>query len=315
MAAGDFADLQLNLARLTGRPTAADLDDDLYLAKQVINEAYLECYQPPEGGCPPWARYPEGLQFAAPVTATIGVTQGSKIFTGYTPATSKVGSVVRIGNNWYTYAGLDGSDQKLVEPVQEATGSTVATFYHNSYPLSAALVQVMQSPVLLGFGPLSPFGSKQEQIIHQASFRGDFVPAQGAGFSPQAIGWGWGGMAFDVGQPMYYRADAATLLATAAYATRFVVYPLPSQICTVTLEAHWLPTSLSADADLPRMPAAKIYELLLPIAREKWALTFKKYAGDNKDALVMAADRARRQLALLANPQQDRPQRVRARFT
>ena len=315
MAAGDFADLQLNLARLAGRQLAADLDDDLTLAKQVINEAYLECYQPPEGGCPPWAKYPEGLQYAAPATATIGVTQGSKVFTGYAPAATKAGSRVKIGTSWYTYAGLDGSSQKLVEPVAEVTGSAVATFYHDSYPLTADLVKVLSAPILLGFGPLSPFASRREQNMHQSSFRGDFVPAAGAGSIPESIGWGWGAMAFDAGRPLYYRVESTTLLASAAYATRLMVYPLPDQLCTVTLEAHWLPTPLSADGDVPRIPAARVNELLLPIARAIWALAYRKYAGENVNALVAAADKARAQLKLLSNVQEDRPQRIRARYT
>lgn len=315
MAAGDFADLQLNLARLSGFDTAAELARDLYLAKQCINEVYLECYAPNDDGVrPPWAVLSKGIQFAAPVTTTIGVTQGSTTFTGYSPSATKIGSIVQIGSNFYTYAGSTGGSQKFVEPVLESTGSLSATFFHNSYPLDASIVQVLKAPELIGVGPLSPFLDRHEMLAYRACFRGDFVPEAGGGYDPSPS-WSWSGTTYNSGQPEFYLATGATLLTDAAYACRFVVYPLPDRLCDVFLQAHYLPTSLDADADVPRMPAAKVIEILLPLVREKWALEYHRYTGENIDRLVNAANRARRHLQDFATEQADRPQQIRARYT
>lgn len=314
MATGDFGDLQLSLARLSGRPTADDLDDDLDLAKQVINEAYLECYLPVDGVRPPWAKKPFGVRFRAPVTAPIGVTQGSKVFTGYTPQTDTPGSVVRIGQRFYTYAGLNGSNQEFVEPVIEETGTVSATFYHNSHPLDAKAVQVHGAPELLDFGPLSPMNSRREELFHRASFSDDFQPSAGSGGQGHGFNWGWAGATYEIGQPEFYRADAASLLPDSAYAVRFVVYPVPDRICAISFEAWFLPSRLVNSTDLPRMPGDKVMELLLPIARFEWAATYKKYAGDNLDGLALKAKQARAQLRTLCTTQTHRPTRFNVKY-
>lgn len=314
MAAGDFADLQLQLARLSGRSTAADLDDDLYLAQQVINEAYLECYAPVDGHYPAWAKRPFGLRFRAPVSQTIGVTKGSKVFTGYTPATDTPGSVVKIGSNFYTYAGLNGSAQEFIEPCAEETGSITAIFYHNAFALDVSIVRVLGAPELLGFGPLSPILDRAQELAHRSAFIGDFVPAPASAAMPSGITWGWGGAGYEIGQPNFYRIDAGALLVANPYACRFMVYPVPDRISTVTLDANFLPASLAADADVPRLPAGKILELLLPIARFEWGITYKRYAGDNKQGLATKADKARRQLMNLDTPQAHRPTKIHPKY-
>jgi hypothetical protein len=315
MAAGDFADLQLHLARLAGRPTAADLDDDLELAKQVINEVYLECYAPIDGVRPPWARRPFGFFFSAPTTQTITVTKGSKVFTGYAPSATTAGSLVKVGSNYYTYAGQNGANHEFVEPVIEATGSTSATFYHNSLPMDARIVQVLGNPELFGFGPLSPIADDNELLLHRASFSGDFEPAPGSGgYQSSGLTWGWGGASYEVGFPRHFRADARPFFANSAYAVRFVVYPLPDRDCTGNFMAWFIPARLSANADVPRLPADLTLEVLLPIARYEWAATYKKYAGENIDLLREKAAKARVQLRNLTLVQANQPVRIRPKY-
>ncbi|MDP1581211.1 MAG: hypothetical protein Q8M02_13130 [Candidatus Didemnitutus sp.] len=304
MAAGDFDDLLLNLARLSGRPTATDLDDDLDLAMQVINEGLLECYAPIDGRRPPWAKRSFGVRFLAPVEVSIGVTQGSNVFTGTTPSVSTVGSVVRIGTTFYTYAGLNGANQEFVEPFNNATGTVGATFYHNSIPLDASVVEVMDAPELQGHGPLSPLSGQRDELLLRASFASDFG----------GVSWITGGASYETGRPLFYRADAGALLASAAYAVRFVVYPLPDRAAVVNLTTYVLPGRITSGSTLPRMPADKVLEILLPIIRFEWAITYKKYAGENTEGLRMKADKARTQLRLLCSPQTNTPTRIRPRF-
>lgn len=314
MPAGDFADLQLNLARLSGRPTANDLDDDLELAKQVINEVYLECYAPIDGVRPPWARRLFGFAFRAPVEQTIGVTQGSKVFTGYAPNGDSIGSIVKVGEFYYTYAGVNGANHEFVEPMQAATGNVSATFYHNSTPIDSRIVQVLGSPELFGFGPLSPIADRGELLRHRASFDNDFEPAPGGGGYPSGLNWSWGGSSYEVGMPQYYAANASPLLTSAAYQVRFSVYPLPDRACGGSFEAWFIPARLSSGADMPRLPADLVLEVLLPILRFEWAATYKKYAGENVEGLRMKADKARAHLRSLATVQAQTPTRIRPRF-
>lgn len=90
---------------------------------------------------------------------------------------------------------------------------------------------------------------------------------------------------------------------------RFIVYPLPEQSYGIRLEGYVLPTPLSADADVPVLPSAKILELLLPLAREKLALNSsnRRYTGPNIEYLTLEANRARAQLTLLCRSQRDIP--------
>lgn len=110
MASGDFADLKLQLARLAGRAAVSEmLAGDQALAGQCVNETLLDCYMNPGGRRPRWAMNMFGLQLGVPITRTIGVTQGSKVFTGYAAPEARIGSCVQVGSSWYTLAGQVGA--------------------------------------------------------------------------------------------------------------------------------------------------------------------------------------------------------------
>ena len=309
MASGDFADLQLQLAYMSGRTAVAGLDaGDLALAKQCVNEAYLDCYMNPGGARPGWALQNLGLQFRATITTNLGVTQGSTTVTGYTFNTDQVGSTVKIGNNYYTYAGLSGASEKLVEPCLEATATYSVTIYHNSYPLAAAVIEVEADPVVVGWGILSPMNSRGEQTRWQQILYGDFTPHAGGG-AYMTGGYWPGGLNYPTGTPLYYRIENGPLVGGNAIKCLFIVEPMPTALTSVQFSAWVAPTELSADADVPVLPAALSTRILLPLCRERWALIYKKYTGDNQEALVREASVARTILNSMSGGQRNRPVR------
>lgn len=279
MAAGDFLDIQNQLAKLAGRPTAADLDDDLDLCKQVINEAYLECYLMPDGTRPPWARLPIALQYRAPVGATLGVTLGSKVITGYAFTTDQVGSTVAIGTNRYRYAGLNGSSHEFLEPVTETTGNYAATVYHDQQPMGASQVDIIGKPELKNSGLLAPMSNRETETMYRSNHRGDFHPAAGAGYYGAGNG-SYFGMNFESGKPLYFRVESGSMRLGAAIQERLCIYPAPAQIETVTFDANIVPTELSGDADRPLLKGDLVTRILLPIARAEWASIYKKFAAE-----------------------------------
>lgn len=304
MAAGDFADLQLQLAKLAGRPTAADLDDDLDLCKQVINEAYLGCYMLPDGTRPPWARMPFGLHYAAPATANLVLTQGSVVFTGMTPGATKIGSSIVIGQNVYTYAGLNGANEELVEPFQEASGTYAATLYHDSQPVSARAVDIVGNPQRIGYGPLSPMSDRETWLMYRSKVRGDFAPAAGQG-SINVNAMAFGGIAYNSGGALFYFLDSSSLLASASIQHRMCLCPGPAAATTVRFDATVTPVELSADADVPKLVGNLVTRILLPIARAEWVGTYKKFAGspETKAAIMRHGAEARSLLLTLGTPQ------------
>lgn len=310
MASGDFADLQLQLAYMSGRQAVSGLDaGDLALAKQCINEAYLDCYMNPGGTRPRWALQSLGIQFRAPISTTLGVTQGSTTVTGYSFPTDTVGSIVQIGSSYYTYAGLSGSTEKLVEPVLEATATYAVTIYHNCYPLSAAIIEVEGDPLVLGWGILTPMNSRGEQARWQQILYGDFTPHAGGG-AYMTGGYWPGGLNYPTGTPLYYRVENGPLIGGNAIKCLFIIEPMPTAITTVQLQAWVVPTELSGDTDVPVLPAALSTRILLPLCRERWALIYKKYTGDNQQALVRKAGIAREILNRMSGGQRQRPVRT-----
>ena len=290
MAAGDFASLQLNLANLAGRSLAADLDDDLALCKQVINEAYFECYAPVDGVRPRWARLPIGAFLFGPRSADLTMVQGSVTFTGALPGTAALylGSVVKIGSGFYNLT----SATTLAQPFMEASGVYPSTVYGNAVVLAAGVLEVI-SVESFGWGPLSP-SSKEEILLHRSNFRGDFHAEAGEGhsFSHNLPG----GTAWQIGTPKFYYVDSDLLTATGDVGKRLCVYPIPGENTGLEITAQMTAATLTADGDMPKLPSGGIEQILLPIARYIWGVTYKKYTGNNLGELTDRANQARAQL-------------------
>lgn len=394
MASGDFLDLQTNLAILAGRSTAADLDEDLALCKQCINEALLEVYRPVDGRYPEWARRTVTLRYRASATISVGVTEGSRVITGYAFPSDTIGSLVQIGSKFYRYAGstsggstvvvsgagtasvngtywptgtlngrviyylngevdagnpalwfsgtewfigllgseiymttgddapweetwtptivgpgdspaptvTQGPDYYLVEPFNETTGSYTATLHHVSQPLPADVAEVVGGVEWMGHGFLSPMTDRETDVGYRSATMGDYRPDYGAGFYG-LYSRGLRGTAFPQGDLLFYYVETDALTEGATVLRRMNIVPIPREAAVVSFRANVVPVELSADADRPKIVADLVTRCLLPIAREIWGITYKKYTGDNQDALIRQADKAREILTGMAKPQ------------
>lgn len=394
MASGDFLDLQTNMAILAGRATAADLDEDLALCKQVINEAQLEVYRPVDGRAPEWARRTVGLQFRAPLAISINLTQGSRTVTGYEFPTDTLGSVIQVGSNYYRYAGnsgttgtvlvsgagttivnavyvptvytsgvattytapngctiirvlgssftwkirgpdltiyyqvenlsegdspvdvayelvtgvadaptvTDAQGYSLVEPATEATGSYSAILHHCCQPIPTDVSEVVGGIEWQGHGLLSPMTDRETDLGYRSNTRGDYHPDFGAGYYA-GFGLRTSGTGHPTGDPRFYYLESDALLDGATVTRRLCIVPMPTQVATIVFRAQVFPTELSADSDRPKIVGDLVTRCLLPIAREKWGVLYKKYTGKNQQFLVREADKARSILTLSARPQ------------
>lgn len=310
MAIGDFGWLKLQLAFMAGRNTVSELDNnpnvpsDSLLAGQCVNEAYLDCYSPSPGGKRPgWALQEGGCQFVGTVTGSTTVTQGLTTIGALAGVTSvMIGSVINIGAGFYVLASLTST----VEPIAEATGSQAFTLYHNSYVLPANIIELEYGPLVLGWGLLRPMNGRVEEVKWRQITYGDFWSPTPFGVGQMtSINWP-GGVSNPTGTPIFYYINNAVLSPTAAIANRMVIWPLPLQLTTVQFSGWVMPTEMTADADLPILPANLITRCLLPIAREKWSACYKKYTGENQQLLSKQADAAREILWNSSPGQRDR---------
>jgi hypothetical protein len=309
MAAGDFSDLQLSLARLSGHASVSAFPPgDLALAQQCINEAYTQIFIPEDDTPRPrFAKKTFGFQYQAPVNVTLGLIQGSTAFTGYTPAAGTEGSKFQLGQKFFGYAGMDASNvYHLIEPWDGVTGQASAVFYHSSYSFDASMIELLEAPEVLGWGPLSPMSGRETDILYRSNYFDGFRPLPGYGYQ-RATSMVFGGQTYDSGQPMFYFINGETYIDTAPMVIRMEVRPLPGQITTGNVSCFFAPPVLSADADHPRLPADMANRIFLPILRARWAMTYKKYSGNNIKELVALGESAKKQLKGLSNNQRRRP--------
>lgn len=309
---------------MAGVNSVAELDNnpnvptDSLLCGQVINEAYLECYYPtqPDAKRPRFAMQEFSVILAAPIAITIGVTQGSNIVTGSFTA-SQIGSQIQLGNNYYTYAGQDSAgNQRFVENVIDGTGSYGCTLWNRSTPLSAAIGEVQNDPVLLGKGVLYPMANRGEEYRWKSILYGDFSPSPGGGSMAGGV---WPGtINYPVGTPEFYRIENGPTLQqpvpTGAtpppIRALFIVEPMPDQAYNIQMQGWVIPTELVNNSDRPILPGDLSTRVLLPLCREKWALTYKKFTGQNIQGLIAGANAAREILQKLGGGQRDRPIRM-----
>lgn len=312
MATGDFGWLKLQLAFMAGRNTVAELDNnpnvpsDSLLAGQCVNEAYLDCYSPPPGGKRPgWALQMKGITFEAPKTGTTTVTKGSTTISslaGSGVTAAMVGSVINIGAGFYTLASLT----EVVEPIAESTGSQGFTLWVNSKVLGAQIIEMEYGPYVLGWGLLRAMNGLVESLKWRQITYGDFWSPTPFGVGQMtSINWP-GGVSNPQGTPIFYYIDNNPLVATDPIVSRMVIWPLPTQLQTINYRAWVMPTELSADADVPIMPANLITRVLLPLCRERWVMNYKKYTGGNQKSIFDAAERARAVLWNTEPGQRDR---------
>jgi hypothetical protein len=195
-----------------------------------------------------------------------------------------------------------GYDYYLVEPFNEATGTYSATLHHVSQPLPADVAEVVGGVEWMGHGLLSPMTDRETDVGYRSVHFGDYKPDYGAGYFGSYSG-GAPGTAYPQGDLLFYYVETDALVEGADVLRRMVIVPMPAEAANVSFRAAIVPTELSADADRPKIVADLVTRCLLPIAREAWGITYKKYTGDNRDALIRQADKAREHLAGMAKPQ------------
>jgi hypothetical protein len=314
MPSGDFLYLQNNLAILAGRSSAAELDEDVELCKQCINEALLEVYRPVDGRYPEWARRTVVLNYRTPLAISIGVTNGSRVVTGYAFPSDCVGSLVQVGAAFYRYAGrASNGNYYLVEPFNESTGTYAATLHHVSQPLPADVAEVVGGVEWMGRGLLAPMTDRETDVGYRSVALPDYHPDYGAGF--------WGtysrgvrGTAYPQGDLLFYYVETDALLDGADVLRRMCIVPMPREAANVSFRANIVPVELVNSDDKPKIVADLVTRCLLPIAREIWGITYKKYTGDNQQALIRQADKARAILTGMAKPQKRFSGRARAGY-
>jgi hypothetical protein len=79
--------------------------------------------------------------------------------------------------------------------------------------------------------------------------------------------------------------------------------PFPGEAVNIAMRVNILPPELVDDEDRPRIVGDLVTRCLLPIAREKWGVTYKKFTGGNQGYLIREGKTARAILANLAKPQ------------
>jgi hypothetical protein len=302
MPAGDFADLQLQLARLASRQTTADLDEDLDLAKQVINETYLGCFLLPDGTRPSWARRTLSLFFQAPITVTLQVTQGSQAVSGHEFDFDQIGSAVRIDGKTYTYAGDFDGRHNLVEHIECASGTVQAVVYHNSQPLPVSTIDVVGNPELIDKGLLYPMSGREAQARYRQSPSQDFFPTPGAGTAQAGLSRS---IAFETGEPLFYYIESSALAPESEALHRLVIDPAPNRAVSVKVTGTVTPAELVDDFERPVLVGDLVTRILLPIARHRFASVCKSVILEQaqRQGLAESAARAESLLATLSTPQ------------
>lgn len=320
-----FLNLKNQLATMYGASAVDDLQDiDAERVGIYVNQAYRECYAPMDGYRPSWASVNFGLNFPAPATISLALTNGSAESTTAGSAYSTyAGSFLELGSDFHVFAGLnDDGNIVLQTPWTGTTGTHSATLYYSSHELDREVIDIDGPPELVGFGAMSPINSPEAELKLRSSFATDFVPTRVYGNIP-SINFNGAKIEKDANPPFYY-VDNSTLLSRYSDAAlaledkmavrpRFNVYPVPSEEINVRMKANVLPLELTANGDIAKLPGNVVWDILFPIACAKLALTDPRYNGDNREAVVMNANEARKRLSTLARPQKHRTLRLRKR--
>lgn len=309
-----YLQLQTALAGMFGYENPSDLlAQDLSDIRDWIHAAYLECYLPvpPHKQRGQWTEDYFGDALKAPTAATLGVTNGSRVVTGFAFETKYAGSFVQIGERFYRYAGQNGANQELVQPWDGATGSVAATIYYNAVALPGNFARFLGSPSLLGLGPLFPLPGPEAEIIMRSEPAIDFRSfGRRLALNTRRQTWRQN-LTQDHGDPYFYHIDSGNVGAAFAPTRRLHVYPLPDRAVTFDCRINVLPARLSADADVPKLPGDEttvdlVGSILLPIARENLVQNAngRRWKGD-ANGIAAAARKARDMLRELASPQRE----------
>lgn len=320
-----FKSLKDQLATMLG----AESSDDLPLIDSTrvgiyVNQAYRECYSPLDGKRPSWAVANFGLHLKAPQVLTGTATQGSTLLSGLSDTISSdyEGSYLKVGDDFRRVAMFDGTDAYMTAPWQHASGTQSMTLYYSCHRLDREVIDVEAAPEAVGFGPLSPISSPEQEVRTRASYSYDFAPVPGGSGTLPSIKYN--GNDFQIDNPLFYYIDNSDLVHSSnaldlssadltAVRCRFSVYPLPRVDVSIRLRANILPLELTNDDDRARLPGNAVWDILFPIAQAKLALTDPRYNGDNKEMIRGSAGEARARLSTMASAQKQKTIRMKRR--
>jgi hypothetical protein len=313
-----FANLRDSLASAIGNYEYANLStQDQADIDTLINAAYLDCFAKVGGRRPWWVTQYWADMVKAPAAATLGMTYGSKVVTGFAFEAKYAGSYVRIGDSFYRLASVAaGPVYSLVQPWSGTTGTFDATVYYNAVALPGTVVRVREQPSILGLGPLAPMYFPESETTLRSSPSYDFEPRSGRApfafsrprFDPSLI--------TDVGDPRYFHIDSAATGATFATGSRFHLYPLPGAAFTVDLRGDIIPLPLEGANDVPVLPhddADIAGAILMPLMFDRLLKhpLGRRYSGTNTQAIFQGAAEARAQLNTFRSVQIEGPKLVR----
>jgi hypothetical protein len=91
---------------------------------------------------------PFGGVLGAPQEVTLGATNGSQVFTGFTASTGSYFSTIRIQGD--TSDNLVLPPSGLLNPYQGQTGSQLATLYDDTIPLPSNIERIIDEPTVMG---------------------------------------------------------------------------------------------------------------------------------------------------------------------
>lgn len=318
--------LKDQLATLYGADGVDDLSPiDQQRVGIYINQAYRECYAPIDGGRPEWSIANYGFELPAKKETIATCTDGFNVITLDDPVDPKyVGSYIEIEKEFYVIAEIENDDIKTLIPWSNGTGQKPATIYHSSYQLDREVIDVCDSPEIVGWGKLSAMHGKEQEIEMRASYAADFMPypSQHYGNVPSIASRG---RDFHVDRPLWYYVDSSDLqvyseqidttdLDKKALRNRFCVYPLPDTKQPIRMRANILPLELTHDDDVARLPGNIVWDILFPLASATLALSDPRYSGDNKEIVFKLAENARNRLKSFGSSQKKRPIRLKKRF-
>lgn len=233
---------------------------------EAVNVGLQECYEQ----LPSWQRRTElSLSLVAPVTVSVGVTNGSATLSSGTFSAAQIGrSIVLAGDaNWNKVA----TTTTLLDVYQGTTGTVAGTVYGDAVFNSLANLD--------GFATPLRFADTREELIPHNVRR--LEPYRGG----------------EVGKPRYYWTEPAGASLGNSPAAYLRVYPAPDAAYSLRVDAEFRPslitfTTLHQGATIP-LADQFLHSALIPLC-EACLLRSPEWANDAKANLVLgAAERAR----------------------
>lgn len=193
---------------------------------------------------------------AAPQTVYITVTNGSNVFSGYTPASTLYGSSIVIQTD--TRQNTIASVSTLLDIYTGVTGVQQAIVYNDVIQLDAIVQRLTSDPVLVDFNQI---------LIRDENYK----RRGGQNWSGDQVYW-YPGTAWNrsVGCPRYYWMEATGQVQNAVIPFLARVNTLPDQLYRLRVEADLAPTPLQfQDLVIPNTLALDPYSVemcVLPMA-------------------------------------------------